>query len=264
MKTKHAIPIILVLFLLPACSHQTARELFVTQQPSPSPLVAVITPTLKIANSTPTRTQTPTSTVQIVATQTPTLTEQVFPTPTSTLVDLESLPKLSDVIISSNDIKNNYDLSWNPLIRAANTTNELKDACLWDCAKYRYSLKEGILTIILLRAGNFQKAENTVENLRKDFLEPWGYEYTANDLADMPPNSWALVDAASSTDDFRTGAAGMAHGSVVILVTYSQRFCENTPEIGRYCEGDTMTLADTSVYFLNAQIQKLEVAGYPR
>jgi hypothetical protein len=206
---------------------------------------------VKIVEITPTHTLASTATAQNLPTQTP------------TLVNLESLPKLSEVIISSTDSEKIDEFSYNPLLLVTDATSELQDVCLWDCVKYRYSLEQGILTIMLLRAGDPQKAESTVENLRNDFLKTVGVEYTVNDMTNMPSTSWVIVDSASNAKDFRTSAASVAYGSIVILVTYSQVFCEYTPELGRYCEGDLMGLALTSVEFLNVQIQKLETAGYP-
>lgn len=230
---------------------------------SPAPkLMETPAPTntaLRISTSTPWPTNTPILKVAAV-----TATDPSMPTQTSPPIQPEPLPKLSEVIVSSIDIENDDGLDWNPLVLASDATNELRDSCLWDCAKYRYSLEEGTLTITLLRAGDPQKAKNTVENLRKDFLKTVGYEYTANDLPTMPSNSWVLVSAPSRTKDFLTSAAGIAHGSVVILVTNSQVFCEYTPDFGRYCEGDVTGLVDTSVYFLNMQVKKLEVAGYSK
>jgi hypothetical protein len=188
---------------------------------------------------------------------------EISPTQTPTLVDWGRLSKLSDVIISSADSENIDEFQYNHLLRVTDVTSELQDSCLWDCVKYRYSLKDGTLTIMLLRAGDYQKAERTLANLRKDFLKTVGIDYTVSDIS-MPPTAWAMVDAPSSTKDSRTGVAGITHGSIVILVTYSQIFCEYTAEFGRYCEGSIMPLAGTSVYFLEVQIQKLETAGYPK
>ena len=240
MQTKHHIPILLVLFLLAACTNQPSPESFVTQQPSPNPDVIRFTSTPKTIDVFPTHTLTPSAIVQILPTQIP------------TQVDLENLPKLSEAIISSTDFET-IDLSYNPLILAADATNELQDSCLWDCAKYRYSLEEGTLTITLLRAGDHQKAESTLGNLRNDFLKTAKhYEYTTDDLT-MPTGSWIIIDRASNTKDHQTGASGIAHGSIVVLVTYSQAWSD-----------DLMELAYISVYFLNEQIRKLESAGYPK
>ena len=124
MQTKHHIPILLVLFLLAACSNQPSPESFVTQQPSPNPKDIVFTSTPKIIDITPTHTLSPSATAQILSTQIP------------TLVNLENLAKLSEAIISSNDFET-IELNYNPLILVADITNELQDSCLWDCAKYR-------------------------------------------------------------------------------------------------------------------------------
>jgi hypothetical protein len=250
MKTKHYLPFLLVLLLLVACSSQVSPESSATQQASPKPEITALATTPKVVDPTPIDTLVPTATVAILPTQTP------------TLVDLESLPKLSEVIISAADSENIDEFRYNPLLLITDATNEMQDSCLWDCVKYRYSLEEGTLTIMLLRAGNHQKAESILANLRKDFLKTVGIEYTANDIP-MPPTSWTMVDAASSKDS-RTGVAGIAHGSIVVLVTYSQVFCEYTTEFGKYCEGNIMPLAGTSVYFLEVQIRKLETVGYPK
>ena len=110
------------------------------------------------------------------------------------------------------------------------------------------------MTITLLRAGDHQKAESTLDNLRNDFLKTARpYEYTTDDLPTMPTGSWITVDRASNTMDLQTGATGFAHGSIVVLVTYSQVWSD-----------DLMELAYISVYFLNEQIRKLESAGYPK
>ena len=252
MRAKHHLPLLLALILLSACLGQASPESFAIQQPSPSPEVIIFTPTLKIADVIPTHTLVPTATAQNLPTQTP------------TLVDLESLPKLRELIISSTDSEKIDEFSDNSLLLVTDATSELQDSCLWDCVKYRYSLEQGTLTIVLLRAGDPKKAESTVENLRTDFLKTVGVEYSADDITSMPSKSWVLVDAASSVKDFRTSAAGIAHASIVILVTYSQIFCEYTPELGRYCEGNLMGLALTSVVFLKAQVQKLETGDYPK
>jgi hypothetical protein len=240
-----------------ACSNQASQESFKTQQPSASPEIVVFTSTSKVIINTPTHALTVTSSPQPLSTQTP------------TPIDLDSLPNLTDVILSSSDVESIDKYGSNPLILIADTTHELKDSCLWDCAKFRYSLEHGTLTIMLLRAGNHQKAESTAQNLRNDFLPMakttmGGAEYTLDDIPSMPPESWVIVDAPSSTKDIRTSAAGMSYGSIVILVTYSQSFCEYMPNYGRYCEGDMMGLALSSVEYIMAQIQKLEASGYPK
>ncbi|HMB25029.1 MAG TPA: hypothetical protein VKP08_19440, partial [Anaerolineales bacterium] len=167
---------------------------------SPAPeLTEISTPIstdLPVSTSTPWPTNTPIPEIAEI-----TSTASNPPTQTSLPIQSGPLPKLSDVIVSPIDIENDGGLDWNPLILVTDATNELRDACLWDCVKYRYSLEEGTLTITLLRAGDPQKSENTVENLRKDFLRTVGYEYTANDLPTMPPSSWALVSAPSRTKD---------------------------------------------------------------
>ena len=252
MLKKHLLAFMPVLFLLAACSGQPPQEPFVTQTLAPTREFIIFTPIPKTVDVTPAHTLLPTVIVQILPTQSP------------TLVNIESLPKLSKVIISSADSENIDELSYNPLLQVTDTTSELQGYCLWDCVKHQYSLEQGTLTIMLLRTGDTQKAESTVDNVRKEFLKTVGVEYTASDIPSMPSNSWVIVDAASNTKDFRMSAAGTVHGSVVILVTYRQRFCENTSELGRYCEGDLMGLGLTSIDFLNAQIEKLEAAGYPK
>ncbi len=243
MPTKRHLPYILLLFLLTACSGQPSQEPFVTQTLAPTPEFIRFTSTPQTIVVTPTHTRIPTATARILPTLSP------------TLVDMKSLPKLREVIISSIDSEN-IEALWyySPITQVIDATNELQGICLWDCAKYRYSLEHGVLTITLLRAGDPPKAESTVESLKKGFLKTVRhYEYTASDIPDMPSGSWVIVDAPTNTEDHEIGAAGIAYGSVAILVTYDQIWSDNL-----------MALADPPVEFLNAQIQKLEAAGYPK
>ena len=238
------------MLLLTSCSGQVSQSSLVTQQPSPH---AEIVPLPALSNTN----------IPTVLTQISTSILQSPPMQTATTVSVEQLPKLNEVVLSLNDLENLHEHDPSPLVLAADdATNELQNSCLWDCAKQRYSLARGTLTILLLRAGDAEKAKNTVETLRGDFLKTVGFEYSVDDLSSMPSESWVMVDAASSTTDYRTSAAGMAYGSIVLLVTYSQNFCEYTVELGKYCEGDLMALALDSVEFLNAQIRKLETAGF--
>ena len=233
-----------VLFLLVACSGQPTQESFVTQTLAPTREFIMSTSIPKTVDVTSTYTLTPTVTARILPTQTPTLT------------NVESLPKLSEVIISSIDSENiEWIQYYHPLTQVTDATNELQGNCLWDCAKYRYTLEHGVLTIMLLRAGDIQKAKSTSENLRKDFLKTTrNYEYTSSDIPSMPSGSWVIVDASAvSTEDHDLGAAGTVHGNIVILVTYDQIWSD-----------DLMSFAIPPVEFLNAQILKLEAAGYPK
>ena len=253
MKSKSHHYLAIILLLIVSCSNQQTGEFSTPQQVSPT--VAVILPA-----STTTIPSTPTITATSIVTFTLSPTETHTPTP----IDLSNLPKLTNVILSSEDIESVDEFGSNPLVTTADTTKELGGACLWDCAKYLYSLEHGTLTIVLLRAGSQQKAESTSESLRNDFLKTAGVEYTINDISSMPEKAWSIVDEASSTKDFRTSAAGIAHGEIVVLVTYSQNFCEYMPNYGRFCEGDIMGLAMNSIAYLNLQIKKLQIAGYQK
>jgi hypothetical protein len=235
--------LILTFLLTISCSNHNLEELSTSQQVSPTSEVISYA-------STPTIPFSPT--IQ------PTSIETHTPTP----IDFSNLPPLVDVILSSEEIESLDIFNSNPLIGIADTTKELGASCLWDCAKHVYSLEYGTLTVILLRAGNQQKAESTIESLRIDLLKPVAHQYTTNDIPTLQQNAWAVVDEASSVRDFRTGAAGIAHGEIVVLVTYSQDFCEYLPNYGRFCEGDIMGLAMAAVEHLNLQVQKLQAAGY--
>jgi hypothetical protein len=251
MHTNSLRALLLTVLLLTSCSGQASPPVLVTQQPTPK-AKTLPSPTLRSTDIPMTPTQVPPSTLQSPQTQTP------------SAINVENLPHLSKVILTSSDIENLSDYDPSPMVLTSNeSTNELQNSCLWDCAKYGYSLAWGNLTILLLRAGDSQKAKNTVESLRGDFLKTVSFEYTVNDLSSMPPDSWAMIDTASRMSDYRTSATGLAYGSIVILVTYSRDFCEDTTEIGRYCEGDLMQLVWDSVQVLNAQVQKLNTMGYP-
>jgi hypothetical protein len=195
----------------------------------------------------------------------PTNTGSLFPSiePATTPTDWVSLPKLSAVILSASDIQNmDQSASIHPYV--TDITDELDGSCLWDCAKSRYSLERGSLTIMLLRAGDHQKAQSTVQNLRFEFLPTTWVEYKQSDLSILPPGSWVVVDAPSSTKDNRTSTAGVAYGSIVILTTFTQAFCDEEPGLGRICEGDLEGLAINAVKYLIAQMKKLEISGYSK
>jgi hypothetical protein len=222
-----------------------------------------------------------------------------LPTPTSISVDFDSLPKLNEVIISSLDLQSIKDapgddylaylLDTNPLIDVTDVSHELNE-CLWDCAKYRYSLEDGLLTIILLRAGDEQKAERTVENLKKDFLNTeannpnwWASDETSalpDRVSDhISSNAWLVITEESThlppLPDSQLLYEGqgppilvseaivtsIAHGSIVILITYHRNIYI---EEGWAADTGTFDAADYPIYFLKMQIQKLEAAGYPK
>jgi hypothetical protein len=203
-----------------------------------------------------------TSTPVIPSTSAATFTLSPVETQASTPIDFSNLPAMIDLILSVEEIESLDQFGSNRLISIADKTKELGNSCLWDCAKHVYSLEHGTLTVILLRAGDPQKAESTVKSLRTEFIKTAGSEYTASDISSLQPKAWAVVDPPSSSRDFRTGAAGIAQGEIVVLVTYSRDFCEYMPNYGRFCEGDIMGLAMTSIEYLNLQVQKLQAAGY--
>ena len=224
----------------------------------------------------------------------------VLPTLTSFPVNFESLPKLNDVIISSLDLEKIratpeelsddflvYLLDTNSLVEVVNAKYELRD-CLLDCAKYRYSLKDGLLTTILLRTGNKQKAENTVENLKKDFLKlqtdnsNWWVTDDTDLLPEIAPqgvpsNAWLIVVEKSEhlpplpeSQLMYDGqgppvlvtqviATGVAHGSIVVLITYHKTIYI---EEGWAADIGTSEAIDYPLHLLKVQIQKLEASGY--
>jgi hypothetical protein len=219
-----------------------------------------------------------------------------LPTPTSIPINFDNLPNLNEVIISSLDIKNvpedsffDHRLDGNPLMDVTDVTHELNE-CLWDCAKYRYSLEDGLLTIILLRTGDEQKAERTAEKLKNNFLDTeannsnwWVTDYT-DVLPEIVPdnisaNTWLVITEKSEhlpplPDSqllyqgqgppilvSQTIVLGTAHGSIVILTTYHRNIYI---EEGWAADIGTFDAADYPIYFLEMQIQKLEAAGYPK
>lgn len=262
MQTKYCLSLVLV--LLTACSNQTPQEPLPTQQPSLQPEAITSVPTLRIADNTPTDTLIPISTDEASSTQAP--TAQTLPTETSTPVSLESPPKLRDAILSSADVENAV-IKFDQVLLTTDVTDELQGSCLRECVKYRYSLKYGVLTIVLLRAGDPQKAERNVANLREDFISLDGYEYLGNDLPSglhKRPNSWTIALPMDSHARYsNTVAVGTTYGAIVILVTYSKDYCVNSSELGTYCEGDLYMLVEGTGYFVNEQIEKLETIGYP-
>lgn len=243
MRSRFHYQLVLIFLVTISCSNHNVKKSLTSQQIPAAPEVISYT-------SAPT----------IPSTSTATFT--LLPTGTPTPIDFSNSPQLIDLILSSEEIESLDEFGSNPLIAIADTTRELGDSCLLDCAKHVYSLDYGTLTIILLRAGSREKAESTVASLRTDFLKPAAHPYTTNDISSLQQNAWAVVDEASISRDFRTGAAGMAQGEIVVLVTYSRDYCEYLPNYGRFCEGDIMGLAMASIAYLNLQVQKLQAAGY--
>ena len=168
----------------------------------------------------------------IVPTQTPTpVVAPGLPAPTSFPIDFDSLPKLNQVIISSLDLQSIKDapgddhlaylLDTNPLIDVTDVIHELNE-CLWDCAKYRYSLKDGLLTIILLRTGDEQKAERTIENLTSPNTEAKQINWWATDHTDVLPE--IVPDNISS--------------NAWLVITHKSTFLPPLPDSRNYCMKD--------------------------
>jgi hypothetical protein len=249
MQAIHHLPLILVVFLLSACSSQHGQEPFVTQTLVPSPDAMIFIATPKKIEVTPTYTLTSTA------------TEQILPTRAPTIADLDRLPKLNEVAMSSADFENLEGLYFDSPVLATDVTNELQGACLWDCVKYRYSIEQG-LTIMLLRAGDNQKAFRTAQGLRNDFLKSIHYEYTPNELVDMPQESWLIVHKSSNKCQLNA-TMGLSYGRVVIMTTLTRVVCEET-EFGTYGEVDLYGFAYDVLIYTNAQVDKLVNAGYSK
>jgi hypothetical protein len=273
----------------PTAARDTSWSLIATLQALPQDIISTSLAYYNYNNIEPTQTPIPVVT-------------PVLPTLTSFPVDYESLPKLNDVIISTLDLEKIkatpeelsndflvYLLDTNPLVDVVDAKNELRD-CLLDCAKYRYSLEDGLLTTILLRTGNKQKAENTVENLKKEFLEleTDNSNWWARDDTDflpeiapkgVPSTTWMMVVEKSEhlpplpeSQLLYEGqrppvlvtqviATGVAHGNIVVLITYHRKIYIKE---GWAADIGTLEAKDYPLHFLRMQINKLDAAGYPK
>ena len=160
--------------------------------------------------------------------------------------------------------KNDFEKadSWYSIypLQEINATSELSDSCLWDCAKFFLSNSERRWTVVLLRAGDNQKALSTAQNLKSNY--EYAYEYTPDVLKSMVPNSWIIIHKPADKY-FISATIGVSYGRIVLLITASNKSCFDTDE-GFVCEGDLYSLADDVSDFAKLQINKLTDAGYPK
>lgn len=181
-------------------------------------------------------------------------------TPAQTTVNWDKLPTLTEVSLSKSDFEQTD--SWYSLfpLQESNVTNELKDLCLWDCAKFYFSNSEKRWTVILLRAGDNQKALNTAQNFKSNY--EYTYEYTPDILKDMIPDSWVIIHQPADRY-FISATIGASYGRIALVITVSSKTCFDTDE-GFVCEGDLYSLANDASKFAKLQIKKLVAAGYPK
>jgi hypothetical protein len=190
----------------------------------------------------------------------PTFTQFPQQTIEPTEVNWELLPKLEDVILSLHEFdEQNFWWAQDPL-QVIDAKNEIEN-CLWDCAKYYYSNKVRRWTIILLRAGDRQKAFSTAQKFKVGFLDGAIYEFPPDVLSDLLPNSW-MIEYFPANKYFVSLTSGFSYGNIVILITNSAIFCADT-EQGYTCEGDVYSFAEELGTMAKAQIQKLADGGYP-
>ena len=239
--------IILAIFLL-SCSEKTTST---TLQPQETKIINTLVPSTETPKISLTETLIPLD----LATSTPTL---IIPTPTP--VNWDELPALTEVALSKSDFeKADSWYSIYPLVET-DATNELEDLCLWDCAKFLFSNSEKRWTVVLLRAGDNQKALSTAQNLKANYKDT--YEYTPDVLKGMLPDSWIVIHKPADRF-FISATIGVSYGRVVLLITASDKTCFYTDE-GLICEGDLYSLADDVSDFAKLQIKKLADAGYPK
>ncbi len=176
-------------------------------------------------------------------------------------MDWANLPRLADVILTIDDTNNFGQYELRGLRFQHWATDELRDSCLLDCAKIVLSGSDDTLTVMILRAGGPQKAENTLKQLYADFAKAAGYEYTVDNAdfwRDIPPNTWIYSRGWPIFDT----SVGTQFGPLVLLIIYNYDICFY--EAGeRICEGDIGYLSSIPVEAMNLQLNKLRASGYP-
>jgi hypothetical protein len=256
MNVKTVLKLWLLFSFLSACAIETVDN--VSQATSS----ALVSPTQVLESELKTI---PTAT-SIIALETPqaTIPPTLVPVPsqtvTQTSVHWASIPKLSEVILSKQDFENINSWYAQYPLHIVDAKEEIGSSCLWDCAKFHYSNQERHWTILLLRAGDPQKAFTTVQKLKSNFA--FFEEYTPDVLSGMLPGSWIVVHKAAD-EYFTSVTTGLSYGNIVVLITDSAKTCFDSAD-GFICEGDLYSLAAEVSELAKAQVQKLAEAGYPK
>ncbi|HRF50591.1 MAG TPA: hypothetical protein PLC98_23385 [Anaerolineales bacterium] len=215
------------------------------------------TPSAEYPTSLPTRTR-------IVE---PTSTMETAPsTTTATATEYGSLSEpasLDQAILASEDFEGVSAIQLqdirDSMLEWSDRTMELADYCLWECAKRQIVGENWALTVVLLRAGDADKASRTVQRALTEVKggnEPYPIDMFRS-LVELDSSAWVLGGGFGS-GEYRVGAS---RGSIIVFVTYQYEVCAGVELSGR-CEYDGSYLASTAVEVSVKQIEKLIENGY--
>jgi hypothetical protein len=240
----------IVIILIASCT-STAEEHVSSTVTKPQAQVTIIRSTLtpEIPTRIPTNTASSTKTITLTPSNTPTIpTNTITLTPTD--VDWDQMPPLSDMVLSIKEISEIELDTIDPFFTMVDTTDEVEN-CLLDCVKTRYSFDEGSITILMLRAGNRDKAQSTVESLREVFLQGGNEVMSHDDILEIRPGSWVISERHSRYRFYLSCSASMAEDDIVVLVTFEL--------IVAYYDDGTI-IVENSYAPLEAQIEKIHEA----
>jgi hypothetical protein len=219
-----------------------------------------------------TETRMPTSTLYV--SRTPTPSPSITPTlptrtPTATSTDIiwEQMPKLSQLILSTDELAalelyatfaTNFTLT--------DISDELVNDCQLDCVKTKYTYEDGSVIMMMIRTKSHEQAEKISANFRESFLETsfMPYEYTGDPDMVKEKESWMIMSHANWNEEelFFTDYAGMAYDDVVILMIQKQIYCFEDTEYGYVCGDDVSSIAADTSRIFSKQVDKLRAAGY--
>jgi len=191
---------------------------------------------------------------------------RTVPPPTRGALGLpDNLPKLSTVIVQDKDyatLGTRIGLLPEFILKSWDATAELGAACLIDCSKMVFETTLGRLTIVIIRAGDEEKAHRTSTNLAAEFRRGADFEYPADEylgLLALAPDNWAMTH---HQGDIWDSVAGASRGVVIAWGSLQYDICGVNDAGERYCEGDIGYYTSIVTTSLEMQFAKLISAGY--
>jgi len=148
------------------------------------------------------------------------------------------------------------------VVEARDISEELGQSCLWDCSRTLLATGGyGEIIVSVVRTGDPDKANRTLDSLKREFASQVEYEYPAGEfetLSRLASNAW-VVELQRGVD--HDSVAGASRGVVVIWVVYSYDICGERDGLV-YCEGDKLYLSSVAARVAEMQLESLMAAGY--
>ena len=222
------------------------------------------TPTQPMVSTTRATPIEPTNTSESGETRTPHATGTALP-PTRTAADLP--PKIARLGTLTLGVDRFVDprQAWDDLrglvVETRDATAELGESCLWDCSRTVLVTESGEMTVSVIQAGDPEKAERTLESIKRELSYGEIYEYSVDEFASLTalaPNAWVVERRNGVNHDSISGAS---RGVAVVWVIYSYDICGEREGM-IYCEGDTLYLSSVAARVAEMQLETLMAAGY--